>query len=146
MGEAVANGDRFLAVLSEVGEVLGNGIVVVDESAFDENSDGDRGRGNFRNGGEVVDRVDGAFFYGRFGLAIAVSAQERDLIAASDGDDGAREVAVGNSLFNERVDTIERFGVHIELFWRDDRLRHFSGIRVFSGVREVGGSAYRERE
>ena len=126
---AVAHRNVFLAVLREFREELRDFIVVRELAALDQNRDSDRRRRNFRNRRQVVKRVGGRLFNSRLRLTVAVSAQKRQLVPAPDRDDRARRLTVGDRLLDQRVDSVQRRGVHLNFLRRDDRKRRFRRLR-----------------
>ena len=146
MGQAIANRDRLFAVLSEIGKIFRDGVVVVDFAAFDEDRDGDRGGGHFGEGREIVDRVDGRSLNGRFRLAIPVSAKERELIPAPDRDDCAGEVPVVDPFGDKRVNRVKRIGVHRQLARRDDRRRRLTRGRIIAPLNIVSSQRQERRK
>ena len=138
---AVAHRNVFLAVLREFREELRDFIVVRELAALDQKRDSDRRRRNFRYRRQVVKRVGGRLFDGRLRLTVAVSAQKRQLVPAPDRDDRARRLTVGDRLLDQRVDSVQRRGVHLNFLRRDDRKGRFRRFRS----EKNGGTEKRER-
>ncbi len=104
VGEALANGDVLLAVRSEFGHVMSDGVVDTDLALLVELHDGSRGDKVLGERGHVEDGVFGHCFARWLKRAHAVGAMEDDLPAMPDDDDRAGQLIVRNGVVDDGVD------------------------------------------
>ncbi len=104
MGEQLADGDVFLAVLREVRKVGGDGIVQPELSLLNQLHDRGRGGDALGERGDVEDRIDGHGFAGGLERPRAEGLAVDDAAVVADEYDSTGDEAAGDRLLHDRVD------------------------------------------